>query len=207
MGYTTYFDGAFDLDSPLSAAQVVYLKAFNNTRRMKRDAEKLAERPDPVREAVGLPIGPDGAYFVGSGGFHGQEHSDDVVEYNHPPKGQPGLWCQWVPTENGEFIVWDDGEKFYNYVEWLEYIIEHFLRPWGKCLTGKVRWSGEEGDDRGVIVVTDNVVETSYDVITNPLDEEQTDKMVKAIEHVLRVSEDSNKISDISLDMLRDALP
>jgi hypothetical protein len=32
---------------------------------MKRDAEKASKLADPVREAVGLPIGTEGEYFVG----------------------------------------------------------------------------------------------------------------------------------------------
>ena len=44
---------------------------------------------------------------------------------------QPGLWCQWVPNASGTAIVWDEGEKFYYYIEWIKYLIEHFLRAVG----------------------------------------------------------------------------
>lgn len=171
MGYTTEFDGRFELDKPLTAAQVAYLKKFAATRRMKRDAEKVAQRDDPLREKVGLGVGPDGAYFVGAEGFAGQGRDADILEYNSPPTGQPSLWCQWLPTEDGEAIEWDEGEKFYEYVEWIEYIIKHFLTPWGRKLAGKVSWVGEESDDRGVICIVDNVVQSAKDVILNPLDD------------------------------------
>lgn len=158
MGYTTDFYGEFKLDRPLTPEQRTYLNAFNQTRRMKRDPAKTERRPDPVRVAVGLPIGPEGAYFVGAGEFHGQENTDDVISFNDPPSGQPGLWCQWVPNEDGTAIEWDQGEKFYDYQEWLVYLIDHFLKPWGYTLNGVVEFQGEERDDRGQLVVEDNRV-------------------------------------------------
>lgn len=74
--------------------------------------------------------------------------------------GFPGFYCQWVPTVDGDGIEWDGNEKFYEYVEWLEYIIKHFIEPWGLKLNGEVEWQGESNDDRGLIVVVDNEVST-----------------------------------------------
>jgi hypothetical protein len=142
----------------LKAEHAAYLLHFSETRRMRRNPQIAQALPDPVRAAVGLPIGPEGAYFVGGEGYSGQAHDDSVLDYNKPPRGQPGLWCQWIPNEDGTAIVWDDGEKFYCYVEWLEYLIEHFLRPWGYLLNGEIKWQGEDEADQGKIVVTDNGV-------------------------------------------------
>jgi hypothetical protein len=178
MGYTTDFMGAFLLDKPLSPEHYAYLKAFNETRRMRRDAEKTKLRPDPIREAVGLPVGPEGSYFVGEGGFMGQDNGSDVIEHNDAPGqrgydwtkspskiepepwAQPGLWCKWVPNQDGTAIEWDGAEKFYDYVEWITYLIEHFLEPWGYKLTGNVEWQGEEDEDVGVICIRNNRVRT-----------------------------------------------
>lgn len=175
MGYTTSFDGEFTITPPLNAAQVAYLKKFSETRRTKRDEAKTALRPDPIRDAVGLPVGPDGGYFVGANGFRGQEAgifgdppADDVIDHNYSPKDQPGLWCQWTPSEDGTRLEWDGGEKFYGYVEWLEYLVQHFLDPWGRMLNGEVRWCGEESDDRGVIYAKDNLIDAVMDEIVNP---------------------------------------
>jgi hypothetical protein len=55
-------------------------------------------------------------------------------------------------------LEWDGGEKFYNYEEWLEYLIAHFFNRWGYTLSGCVRWSGEDTDDVGTLAVEDNVV-------------------------------------------------
>jgi len=158
MGYTTDFEGSFQLDRPLSSDQSRYLTAFAKTRRMKRDAKKTATRADPKRMVVRLPVGPQGAYFVGEGGMYGQTYGDDVVGGNTPPKGQPGLWCQWIPTDDRHGIVWDCGEKFYEYTAWLAYIIEHFLEPWGFRLDGEVTWQGESPDDIGKLTVKNNMV-------------------------------------------------
>lgn len=111
-------------------------------------------------KAVGLPIGIEGGYFVGAGGFKGEKKDFSILDYNYSPAGQPELWCDWTPTESDEGIEWNRDEKFYQYTKWLEYLIEHFLKPWGYTVSGRVSWQGEEQGDVGVIVVTDNVVTT-----------------------------------------------
>src|SRR5262249_25443882 len=133
-------------------------KQFSETRRMKRDPEKASLLPDPHREAVGLPLGEEAAYFVGGKSFFLMSNDDSVLDGNRPPATQPGLWCKWVPTEAGSAIVWNGVEKFYDYVEWLEYLIDHFLDPWGYFLNGRMTWQGEDRSDRGVITVTQNEV-------------------------------------------------
>lgn len=158
MGYTTDFDGEFECTPQLSEDHRKYLKAFASTRRMNRDTEKTKDRPDPLREKVGLPVGTQGEYFVNEGGHAGQKHSDDILNYNSPPITQSGLWCQWVPNENGTAIQWDYGEKFYYYTEWIEYIISNFMKPWGYKLNGEVKWRGEEWGDEGLIKIEDNEV-------------------------------------------------
>lgn len=158
MGYTTDFEGRFNLDKPLTAEHSAFLHKFSDTRRMKRDASKTRTRPDPIRQAVGLAVGPEGAYFVGAGDSMGQERTSDVLDYNRPPEGQPGLWCKWTPTEDNQGIEWNGMEKFYDYTEWLCYLIDHFLAPAGYVLNGEVTWQGEESSDMGKLVVKDNEV-------------------------------------------------
>ncbi len=142
----------------LKPEHVAYLKQFSRTRRMKRDADRAAALLDPIREAAGLPIGKEAAYFVGGQGLAGQARDESILDYNKPPRGQPGLWCQWVPSADGTAIEWDGGEKFYEYTEWLQYLIKHFLAPWGYILNGEVQWQGEDDQDRGVIRVVNNRV-------------------------------------------------
>ena len=176
MGYTTDFKGNFSFNKPLTANQVKYLQAFCDTRRMKRDAAKTELLPDELRKAVGLPVGDDGGYYVGS-------HDGSVIDYNTPPgqipfqsggsfddiwqennqkilegKCQPGLWCQWTVSDDGNALEWDGGEKFYYYIEWLKYLINNFFNIWGVELTGSVEWYGEDEKDKGEINVKSNEI-------------------------------------------------
>jgi len=155
MGYDTDFEGEFELNAPLTSAHYAYLQAFSRSRRMKRDIIKVTLLQDHLREATGLPVGTEGEFYVG-----GDEESESILNYNEPPSTQPGLWCHWVPSEDAESIEWDGRGKFYDYVEWLTYIIENFLTPWGYTLNGEVEWQGSDISDIGIIVVKDNEVST-----------------------------------------------
>ncbi|KAF0243095.1 MAG: hypothetical protein FD180_3577 [Planctomycetota bacterium] len=158
MGYTTEFEGEFQLDRPLTPEHRAFLAKFSETRRMKRRAEVTALRPDPLRNAAGLPVGFEGAFFVGADAEMGQEHTPDIVDWNRPPHNQPGLWCKWAPNERGTAVAWNGHEKFVEYVPWLDYLIRNFLKPWGYVLKGTVEFQGEELDDFGRIHVRENVV-------------------------------------------------
>ena len=137
MGYTTEFDGKFTFDKQLDKETFTLLKGLSETRRMKR-------RMDDV-------------FYVGGEGFYQPENRDDtIVDYNTPPANQPSLWLQWAPTETGKYLEWDGGEKFYNYIEWLEYLIEKVLIPNGYKLNGEVKYYGEETNDKGTITIIDN---------------------------------------------------
>jgi hypothetical protein len=146
MGYTTDFDGNFTLNRPLDDETYEFLKKFAHTRRMKR--------------RVDSKYGIDGEFYVDGTGDFGQDDDGTVVDHNKPPRTQPSLWCQWIPTEDKLHIEWDGGEKFYSYIEWLKYIITNFLEPKGYSLNGKVHWYGEDREDNGIIVVKDNKVST-----------------------------------------------
>ena len=80
---------------------------------------------------------------------------------------KPSIWLQWMVEEyqcistgkKTHYLIWDGNEKFYNYIEWLEYLIKYFFKPNNLSITGRVRWRGEEFDDMGTISVEDNEVE------------------------------------------------
>ena len=102
----------------------------------------------------------------------GQDREASVIDYNRPPKTQPGLWCQWRPTNDRLHIEWDEGEKFSAYVEWIEYIIENVLKPKGYTLSGEVKWFGDRLGDVGTITVEGNAVAIrpvvyAFDVLGN----------------------------------------
>lgn len=127
--------------------------------------------------------GNDGEYFVGN-----PYDDRTVIDNNVPPgqpsyssgyastdwvtrqrlidegKCQPGLWCQWVLVSDNPIhpenvtLKWDGYEKFYHYTEWLQYLINHFFKPWGLTLNGEIEWEGEESGDLGKIIVTNNEI-------------------------------------------------
>ncbi len=144
MGYNTEFSGRFALNKKLDTEIHSFLSKLSKTRRMKRS----------------LPpeYGVEGEFYVDGKGLYGQDHESSVVDFNRPPSTQPSLWCQWRPSDNGLFIQWDGSEKFYNYVEWIEYIIDNILKPNGYYLNGDVSFQGEDPNDNGIISIKDNIV-------------------------------------------------
>jgi hypothetical protein len=163
MGYTTEFTGSVAVVPPLNLSEITYLRKFNETRRMSRTR---------------------GPYYVGGGGYMGQDREEDVLDYNNPDPTQPGLWCKWMPTEGGDAIEWDGNEKFYCSEEWMVYLIDHFLKlgaaaassgeqqftgfTFDHVVNGVIEAQGEDADDMWRLVVKDNVVSSVKPTITWP---------------------------------------
>jgi hypothetical protein len=166
MGYTTEFDGWVTVSPPLNAHEIAYLRRFATSRRMDRTR---------------------GPYFVDGSGPFGQGRDDDIEDFNQPPAGQPGLWCQWEPTDDGTAIGWNGEEKFYKSAEWMTYLIDTFLKPGAVLaselaspvpgrhyseefghftfdheLNGVIYARGEIDDDQWQLVVTGNTVTTVW---------------------------------------------
>lgn len=183
MGYTTDFEGSLKFDRPLEQKHANYLRAFARSRRMKRNPEITETLHDPIRVAVGLPVGLDGGFYVGQyENDHGQVRTPDIIDYNTAPghqeyslndfkssgeenvkrikdgKCQPGLWCQWTISDDNTKLEWDGGEKFYEYKAWLKYLIDNFIAPWGYKCSGTIKYQGEDMSDKGKIVVKDNFI-------------------------------------------------
>jgi len=90
--------------------------------------------------------------------FWDEEHADETGQTGKDGKPD-SAYCQWRPTEDGMGLEWDGVEKFYDYVEWLEYLISHFIKPWGYTLNGSVAWTSAIYEPaRGTIHVRDNHV-------------------------------------------------
>lgn len=114
MGYTTTFEGSFNLSRQLASEHADILFDLAET-----DSRECA---DLLKE------------------------------------GAPSGYCQWRPTRRLDGIEWDGGEKFYEYSEWLQFIIDKRLKPWGYMLTGSVHYSGEGRGDNGLLVISDGRV-------------------------------------------------
>ena len=56
--------------------------------------------------------------------FANQRHED-----GYQPNGKPSIWLQWeIVEQNGNYrLEWDGGEKFSEYIKWLEYIIKYIF--------------------------------------------------------------------------------
>ena len=172
MGYDLRFDGRFEIAPPLSPDHNRYLTTFSRSWRRPRDPSKLVTVAEPGHEAVGLPLGPEAAFYVdGTPHTENDEADVSVLSFARPPEGQPGQRCCWRPTPDGSGLEWDGCEKFGAYADWLRYLAETFLAPWGHSLNGRVRWTGEEGA-QGTLCARDGVVVDEADEPETPLDEE-----------------------------------
>lgn len=182
MGYTTYFNGSLEFNKPVTEELKNFINNFSNVRHMERNNMKIKELyPDWEKKCYHGDLGINGEYFIGGKGFMGQERDDSVIDHNCPPEGVPGLWCQWIINDNGD-LEWNEGEKFYNYVEWLEYLIEKFFAPEGYVLNGTIEFEGEDEDDFGTIVVKDNEVTVEYGIRVMGLDEIPTCDLINELE-------------------------
>ena len=154
MGVQTEYLGHIDVVPSLNEAERNYLHRFARSRRCYR---------------------PEGPYAVDPHNPH-DDNSDAAVElYNTLATGQPSYWCDWEPCPEGCCISWNGLEKFYSALDWLEYLIDHFLRSNAHALaSGDPQFSdftfdhqtnglilGEQQDNRELfaIVVTDGSVD------------------------------------------------
>lgn len=181
MGYSTEFDGFIEIHPPLNKQEVEYLKNFANTRRMEREK---------------------GPYYVDGTGYSGQGHDNDIKNYNQPPEGQPGLWCKWEPTQDGTKIEWNGIEKFYDSVEWMQYLINHFIgeNPIAKkelpflnkhVLHGEIDAQGDERNDHWYLVVENNKVKQVAANYNSPKMEALDTDLVK------RMNEENAEVKEV----------
>lgn len=144
-----------------------YLEQFSQTRRVQRKTGPYTVKP----------------YTTVSN----ERGDSDIIDFNTPPPGQPGLWCNWIPggseprpellgghSPPGAVIEWNQGEKFYNAAEWMAYLIDHFLKPGAEAsktgialfslftfdhvVNGQIEAQGEDPDDRWMLIVENNEV-------------------------------------------------
>lgn len=175
MGYTTTFEGAFNIDRALTKVEAWYMYGFLDKRHVSMDVVQLRHAIDAGVQPKGMApfedeLGFQGTYYVGDVKNPSRRTLDThraldrqfnyIIDYNMPPAGVPGLWCDWALNAEGNAVVWSGAEKFYNAVAWIKFLIIHFFQPWGYKLNGTMKWQGEDADDAGTIIIVDNVVTT-----------------------------------------------
>lgn len=164
MGYDTDFWGSFSFNKPVDEKLAEYINQFSLVRHMRRSNSLIKQLYPNWRElCYNGELGVDGEYFLGQCDSLDDYTDLSVLDCNHPTESQPSLYCQWVIERRGE-LIWDGNEKFYDYVEWLRYLIERFFAPNGYVLEGSVEFSGEDPNDHGIITVSDNVIKVEYQV-------------------------------------------
>lgn len=160
------------LEQQLTPTLYKHAKALNKAG-IKLDMSTVPDN----RTAIEI-YGEQGQYFAHPTG----EDNTGVIDYNQPPgqitladyhkeldankkliaegKCQPSLWCNWTLTADSKHLHWNGQEKFYYFIEWLQYLITNFFQPWGIKLNGQIKWSGEDHTDVGIITVKNNIVTT-----------------------------------------------
>lgn len=89
----------------------------------------------------------------------------------NPAIGQPYSYCQWCITPEKCGIEWDGGEKFYDYVKWLQYIIDQIAPI---QLSGDVSYSGEDSTDNGVLrIIKGQVIQINNKDLIEQTQEQQ----------------------------------
>ena len=146
MGYHTDFNGQFELefkDLGVQGEVTTLVNGLADTRRVARDNSKL----------------PEGDWGI-EGEFYIVDDNLGVVDSSQPPRTQPELYLQWVIEERkgNFFLEWNGGEKFYEYIPWLEYLINSIFIPNKVILNGEVTWQGEDCSDIGLIQIKNNKI-------------------------------------------------
>ncbi len=145
MGYSTTFTGQVAVEPPLNPHEIAYLDKFADSRRHQR---------------------PDGPYSTHDYGY-GEIPSGG---YNRAHDGQPSLWCNWEPTDDGTGIRWNSAEKFYDATKWMQYLIDHFLKAgataqgapgfenftFDHTVNGVIQAQGDDPADGWELLVLDN---------------------------------------------------
>lgn len=148
MGYNTIFDGKIEITPILNNTEITFLKKFANSRHFNSGKSEFK------------------LYF------DGPFISPIPKGYNIQHPNKPSFWCGFIPTDDGNYIIWDGAEKTYAAVEWITYLIDTFLKPdarvkdndffkeftFDHICSGVILAQGENIKDRYKIIVNNNTV-------------------------------------------------
>ncbi len=144
------YTGRLSLDRPLSDEHNRYLEAYMRMRHSTACHSLVAETLDAarVREDAGLPR--EARYVVDLA-------QDAIISCVGSDSGEcPALWCDWRLTHDRRALICRPGKRD-DQLSWPEYIVTHFLAPWGYRVNGLVRWQDDDDEgegDSGAVRVT-----------------------------------------------------
>ena len=97
---------------------------------------------DPIREAVGLPVGEFGKFVI-------RDPQDlKYISTDKTPSTDITQYCPWKILYDGTTIQISNTNVYRNYyiIEWLKFLVVHFFNPWGYKLSGIVEVRNENTD-------------------------------------------------------------
>jgi hypothetical protein len=124
MGFSTKYLGRLDIEPHLNESEVEWLRAYAAIdRRHYTERYEVAMNPRAVAlqrwrreeagEEAGEAVAPD----------------PDPFTSLTPLDGSPYPHLDWEPCVQGCCLVWEGTEKSRMAEDWLQYLIDHFLRP------------------------------------------------------------------------------
>ena len=163
MGYTTFFKGSFKFNEKVIPELVKFINNYSQSRHFLFNNDLIKKYdPDWEKHCFNGNLGKNGQHYICPSKLDDSKILTNGNWQDYNESGEcPGLYCQWIIKNNT--LKWDEGEKFYYYVEWLEYLITNYFEPMGYKLNGIVKYQGENMYDRGYIKVTDNEIEVHRD--------------------------------------------
>lgn len=155
MGYDTNFDGSIDIQPALSKELTDYIRQFSNIRHFKRDISKIHE----LNGGLGLSFclngnpGEDGCFYIGN-----DLKTDLVSVSNDEVLDGLSYWCDFTVKPDGTKILWTQAGKTRCGLEWVTFMINHLIAPFGHVCNGKFECQGDNFDDKWEICVENNEV-------------------------------------------------
>lgn len=128
MGYTTDFIGCIDIYPPMNESEQAYLTAFAES-----------SRGDEGQSTYDVPGNPAAEQFEPTTRTTRDRRGATRAAWQIRPESAmariryaqqdrpPSRWCGWVPAWSGACLTFDGKEKFYQPMEWLHFLIQHFL--------------------------------------------------------------------------------
>lgn len=174
MGYHTEIKGGYVVTGNITPSLVSFVNEYNKARHYKVNMDAILLYFPSIVEQHGLN---------GSAGKNGEFLTLDVYHYGkgfadyntYNPSCPDSFWCQWalfddydasdpistcyeINEKDALWLKWDGGEKFYEYEEWLRFLILNVFEPNGVLLNGAVITYGEGYADSEYIVVKNNEI-------------------------------------------------